>query len=185
MQGFLLDSDTIERLAKMLLAFEGGKLGGAAPKSIPLDSTAPILHIVRITTTTKDGQGNYPVKVQFYDAYANTYEDVAGDVSVREITGQNLLAQRYIGRLAGYNSYGASIYQVSATGTAGATSTTTTPAYLSVDFITAISCNDGDILPIYTNICIPNAYYCYATTTTSTTSTAAPTTTSTTSTGGG
>jgi hypothetical protein len=182
MQGFLLDSDTIERLAKMLLAFEGGKLGGAAPKSIPLDSTAPILHLVRITSTTKDGQGNYPAKIQFYDAYSNSYTDVEGDVSVKEITGQNLLAQRYIGRLAGYNSYGANIYQVSATGTAGATSTTTTPSYLSVDFVAAISCNDGEILPIYTNICIPGAYYCYATTTTST---AAPTTTSTTSTGGG
>ena len=75
---------------------------------------------------------------------------------------------------------------------AATTGTTTTCSVLTLDYVSAISCVDGTITPVYTTICIPCAYYCTTTTTsttssttTTTTSTAAPTTTSTTSTGGG
>ena len=74
---------------------------------------------------------------------------------------------------------------------AATTGTTTTCSVLSLDYVSAISCVDGTITPVYTTVCIPCAYFCTTTTTTTTstttttTSTAAPTTTSTTSTYGG
>ena len=174
MAGYLLDDQSIARLATLLREYEAGNLANRDRNVMPRSGPSyPIVHVVRVTSTTPTS-GYYPGKLMPYVAATDTWTDDV-DIKIKDINGGVPSVQRYLGRYAGINSYGNPVYMVILSGGGG--------AILSYDYVSSISCVDGTITPNYTTICVPGAYYC--TTTTTTTSTAAPTTTSTTSTGGG
>lgn len=165
MPGFLLESESAERLARLLIAFENGKFAPGHDANDPSRApSAPIVQIVRVTSTTPTGDGTYPGQLQFHDASTNAWSNLE-EVRVREVNGNALALAKYVGRYAGENSGNYAVYQTVATG----------GAVLSLDFVTAISCVGGVITPVYSTVCIPGAYLC-----TTTTTTAAPTTTTTT-----
>lgn len=170
MAGYLLDEDSIARLAKMLRDYEQGTLFAAGQTDRDDAGESPVVHYVRCTSATPTS-GLYPGVLLSYDASTGTYTDVE-NVKLLEINGSVPKASvRYMGRFAGYSSSGNIIYAISSGG-----------AIFSIDFVTSISCIDGVITPIFSTVCIPGAYVC--STTTTTTTTAEPTTTTTTSTGG-
>ena len=172
MAGYLLDDQSIARLATLLREYEAGNLGNRDRNVMPRSGPSyPIVHVVRVTSTTATS-GYYPGKLMTYVAATDTWTDDV-DIKIKDINGGVPSVQRYLGRYAGINSYGNPVYMIILSGGGG--------AILSYDYVSSISCVDGTITPNYTTICVPGAYYC----TTTTTSTAAPTTTSTTSTGGG
>jgi hypothetical protein len=191
MAGYLLDDQSIARLATLLRDYEAGNLGNRDRNVMPRNGPSyPIVHVVRVTSTTPTS-GYYPGKLMTYVADTDTWTDDV-DIKIKDVNGGVPIVQRYLGRYAGINSYGNPVYMLDLSGTTG---TTTTCSVLTYDYVSSISCVDGTITPVYTTICVPCAYYCTTTTTTTTsttsstttttTSTAAPTTTSTTSTGGG
>jgi hypothetical protein len=191
MAGYLLDDQSIARLATLLRDYEAGNLGNRDRNVMPRSGPSyPIVHVVRVTSTTPTS-GYYPGKLLTYVADTDTWTDDV-DIKIKDVNGGVPIVQRYLGRYAGINSYGNPVYMLDLSGTTG---TTTTCSVLTYDYVSSISCVDGTITPVYTTICVPCAYYCTTTTTTTTsttsstttttTSTAAPTTTSTTSTGGG
>lgn len=172
MPGYLLDEDSIARLAKMLRDYEQGTL--FAPGQTDRDDAgeSPVVHYVRCTSATAVS-GLSPGMLLSYDASTGTYSDVS-TIKLLEINGSTPTAStRYLARFAGYSSSGDTVYAISSSG----------GAILSIDFVTGITCVDGVITPSYSTVCIPGAYICSTTTTTTTTTTAEPTTT-TTSTGG-
>ena len=190
MAGYLLDDQSIARLATLLREYEAGNLANRDRNVMPRNGPSyPIVHVVRVTSTTPTS-GYYPGKLLTYVADTDTWTDDV-DIKIKDINGGVPSVQRYLGRYAGINSYGNPVYMLDLSGTTG---TTTTCSVLTYDYVSSISCVDGTITPVYTTICVPCAYYCTTTTTTTTsttsstttttTSTAAPTTTSTTSTGG-
>jgi len=187
MAGYLLDDQSIARLATLLREYEAGNLGNRDRNVMPRNGPSyPIVHVVRVTSTTPTS-GYYPGKLMTYVAATDTWTDDV-DIKIKDVNGGVPIVQRYLGRYAGINSYGNPVYMLDLSGSSGTTSTTTTCSVLTYDYVSSISCVDGTITPVYTTICVPCAYYCTTTTTsttTTTTSTAAPTTTSTTSTGGG
>jgi len=186
MAGYLLDDQSIARLATLLREYEAGNLGNRDRNVMPRSGPSyPIVHVVRVTSTTATS-GYYPGKLMTYVAATDTWTDDV-DIKIKDINGGVPIVQRYLGRYAGINTYGNPVYMLDLSGSSGTTSTTTTCSVLTYDYVSSISCVDGTITPVYTTICVPCAYYCTTTTstTTTTTSTAAPTTTSTTSTGGG
>jgi hypothetical protein len=172
MAGYLLDDQSIARLATLLREYEAGNLANRDRNVMPRSgSSYPIVHVVRVTSTTATS-GYYPGKLMTYVAATDTWTDDV-DIKIKDINGGVPSVQRYLGRYAGINSYGNPVYMIILSGGGGAT--------LSIDVVTSIQCVDGEMLPNWTTLCIPGANIC----TTTTTSTAAPTTTSTTSTGGG
>ena len=185
MAGYLLDDQSIARLATLLREYEAGNLANRDRNVMPRSGPSyPIVHVVRVTSTTATS-GYYPGKLMTYVADTDTWTDDV-DIKIKDINGGVPSVQRYLGRYAGINSYGNPVYMIILSGGGG--------AILSYDYVSSISCVDGTITPNYTTICVPGAYYCTTTTTTTsttssttttTTSTAAPTTTSTTTTYGG
>jgi hypothetical protein len=177
MAGYLLDDQSIARLATLLREYEAGNLGNRDRNVMPRNGPSyPIVHVVRVTSTTPTS-GYYPGKLMTYVAATDTWTDDV-DIKIKDINGGVPSVQRYLGRYAGINSYGNPVYMVILSGGGGGT-------ILSIDVVTSLQCVDGEMLPNWTTLCIPGANICTTTTTTTTTSTAAPTTTSTTSTGGG
>jgi hypothetical protein len=177
MAGYLLDDQSIARLATLLREYEAGNLGNRDRNVMPRNGPSyPIVHVVRVTSTTPTS-GYYPGKLMTYVAATDTWTDDV-DIKIKDINGGVPSVQRYLGRYAGINSYGNPVYMVILSGGGGG-------AILSIDVVTSLQCVDGEMLPNWTTLCIPGANICTTTTTTTTTSTAAPTTTSTTSTGGG
>ena len=178
MAGYLLDDQSIARLATLLREYEAGNLANRDRNVMPRSGPSyPIVHVVRVTSTTPTS-GYYPGKLLTYVADTDTWTDDV-DIKIKDINGGVPSVQRYLGRYAGINSYGNPVYMVILSGGGGG------GAILSIDVVTSLQCVDGEMLPNWTTLCIPGANICTTTTTTTTTSTAAPTTTSTTSTGGG
>ena len=173
MPGYLLDEDSIARLAKMLRDYEQGTL--FAPGQTDRDDAgeSPVVHYVRCTSATAVS-GLYPGMLLSYDASTGTYSDVS-TIKLLEINGSTPTAStRYLARFAGYSSSGDTVYAISSSGGGG--------AILSIDVVTSISCVDGVITPVWTTLCIPGAYVCTTTTTTTTSTTTTSTTTTTTTT---
>jgi hypothetical protein len=174
MAGYLLDDQSIARLATLLRDYEAGNLDNRDRNVMPRNGPSyPIVHVVRVTSTTPTS-GYYPGKLMTYVAATDTWTDDV-DIKIKDINGGVPSVQRYLGRYAGINSYGNPVYMVILSGGGGG-------AILSIDVVTSLQCVDGEMLPNWTTLCIPGANIC---TTTTTSSTPAATTTSTTSTGGG
>jgi len=174
MAGYLLDDQSIARLATLLREYEAGNLGNRDRNVMPRNGPSyPIVHVVRVTSTTPTS-GYYPGKLLTYVAATDTWTDDV-DIKIKDINGGVPSVQRYLGRYAGINSYGNPVYMIILSGGGGG-------AILSIDVVTSLQCVDGEMLPNWTTLCIPGANIC---TTTTTSSTPAATTTSTTSTGGG
>ena len=129
MAGYLLDEDSIARLAKMLRDYEQGTLFAAGQTDRDDAGESPVVHYVRCTSATPTS-GLYPGVLLSYDASTGTYTDVE-NVKLLEINGVVPVATyRYFGRFAGYTSGGNTVYAISAANptTTTTTTTTTTPA---------------------------------------------------------
>lgn len=173
MPGYLLDEDSIARLAGMLRAYEQGHLGESGIDLRPEHGTFPVVNYVRCTSATASG-GSYPGQLVTYDPATATYTDTQS-VRLIDINGGTLANNtRYLARYAGLNSSGDPVYVTDSSSTSG--------AILTIDVVTSISCVDGVITPVYTTLCLPGAYVCSTTTTTTTSTTTTSTTTSTTTT---
>ena len=196
MAGYLLDDQSVARLATLLREYEAGNLTNRSRNGQPITSSGyPTVHVIRVTSTTPSS-GLYPGYIMEYESSTDVWVDGLA-IKIKDINGSTPAVQRYLGRYAGTGPSDDAVYMIDLSGTTG---TTTTCSVLTYDYVSAISCVDGTITPVYTTVCVPCAYFCTTTTTTTTstttssttsstttptTSTAAPTTTSTTSTGGG
>ena len=188
MAGYLLDDQSVARLATLLRDYEAGNLTNRSRNGQPITSSGyPTVHVIRVTSTTPSS-GLYPGYIMEYVAGTDSWTDGLA-IKIKDINGSTPAVQRYLARYAGTGPSGDAVYMIDLSGSGGG-------AILSYDYVSSISCVDGTITPQYTTICVPGAYFCTTTTTTTTssttsstttttTSTAAPTTTSTTSTGGG
>lgn len=179
MAGYLLDDQSVARLATLLRDYEAGNLNNRNRNGQPITSSGyPTVHVIRVTSTTATS-GLYPGYIMEYVAGTDSWTDGLA-IKIKDINGSTPAVQRYLARYAGTGPSGDAVYMIDLSGSGGG-------SILSYDYVSSISCVDGTITPQYTTICVPGAYYCTTTTTTttSTTTTAAPTTTSTTSTGGG
>ena len=184
MAGYLLDDQSVARLATLLRDYEAGNLNNRNRNGQPITSSGyPTVHVIRVTSTTPSS-GLYPGYIMEYVAGTDSWTDGLA-IKIKDINGSTPAVQRYLGRYAGTGPSGDAVYMIDLSGSGGG-------AILSYDYVSSISCVDGTITPQYTTICVPGAYYC-TTTTTTTTTTAAPTsstsstsstTTTTTSTGG-
>lgn len=176
MAGYLVEEDSVKRMAKVVRAYESGSMGGAYRVPYAPYSSPPPVNVVEVTGA-QNVDGTWPGILKFWDNDAKVY--TSGDVCyIREINAAALTnGTKYLGRLAGAEPGATStdpdrlVYLVSASGIVG--------AILSLDFVTSISCVDGVITPVYSTVCIPGAYIC--TTTTTTTTTATPTSSTSTS----
>ena len=191
MAGYLLDDQSVARLATLLREYEAGNLTNRNRNGQPITSSGyPTVHVIRVTSTTPSS-GLYPGYIMEYESSTDVWVDGLA-IKIKDINGSTPAVQRYLARYAGTGPSGDAVYMIDLSGTTGTTTTgtTTTCSVLTYDYVSAISCVDGTITPVYTTVCVPCAYFCTTTTTTTTstttttTSTAAPTTTSTTSTGG-
>ena len=192
MAGYLLDDQSVARLATLLRDYEAGNLNNRNRNGQPITSSGyPTVHVIRVTSTTPTS-GLYPGYIMEYESSTDVWVDGLA-IKIKDINGSTPAVQRYLGRYAGTGPSDDAVYMIDLSGTTG---TTTTCSVLTYDYVSSISCVDGTITPVYTTVCVPCAYFCTTTTTTTTstttsstttttTSTAAPTTTSTTSTGGG
>lgn len=179
MAGYLLDDQSVARLATLLRDYEAGNLTNRNRNGQPITSSGyPTVHVVRVTSTTPSS-GLYPGYIMEYVAGTDSWTDGLA-IKIKDINGSTPAVQKYLARYAGTGPSGDAVYMIDLSGSGGG-------SILSYDYVSSISCVDGTITPQYTTICVPGAYFCTTTTTTttSTTTTAAPTTTSTTSTGGG
>ena len=180
MAGYLLDDQSVARLATLLREYEAGNLTNRSRNGQPITSSGyPTVHVIRVTSTTPSS-GLYPGYIMEYVAGTDSWTDGLA-IKIKDINGSTPAVQRYLARYAGTGPSGDAVYMIDLSGSGGG-------SILSYDYVSSISCVDGTITPQYTTICVPGAYFCTTTTTsttTTTTSTAAPTTTSTTSTGGG
>lgn len=126
MAGYLLDEDSIARLAKMLRDYEQGTLFAAGQTDRDDAGESPVVHYVRCTSATPTS-GLYPGVLLSYNATNGTYTDVE-NVRLLEINGIVPTANvRYFGRFAGYTGANDTVYAISATPPT-TTTTTTTPA---------------------------------------------------------
>lgn len=157
--GYMIDADSMARLARLLVAFESGQLGsaGVGGGEQEVGATAPIVHPVRVGSTTADGNGTYPGYLLRYYPSTGTYYD-SGAIRLKPVTPSAPAVQRYLGRLAGFSSGGVPVYLIE---TDAAESST-----LTLDVVTSVSCVSGIITPVWTTVCIPGAYLCTTTTTT-------------------
>ena len=184
MAGYLLDDQSVARLATLLRDYEAGNLNNRNRNGQPITSSGyPTVHVIRVTSTTPSS-GLYPGYIMEYVAGTDSWTDGLA-IKIKDINGSTPAVQRYLARYAGTGPSGDAVYMIDLSGSGGG-------SILSYDYVSSISCVDGTITPQYTTICVPGAYYC-TTTTTTTTTTAAPTsstsstsstTTTTTSTGG-
>ena len=163
MAGYLIEEDSVRRMAKVVRAYEGGGLDHPYRPPGASYSAPPPVNVVQVTGA-QNLDGTWPGVVKFWDNDTKTY--TTGDVCIiREINSATLTnGTRYLGRLSGAEAGATStavdilVYLVAASGTVG--------AVLSLDFVTSLSCVDGVITPVYSTICIPGAYICTTTTTT-------------------
>ena len=180
MAGYLLDDQSVARLATLLRDYEAGNLTNRNRNGQPITSSGyPTVHVIRVTSTTPSS-GLYPGYIMEYVAGTDSWTDGLA-IKIKDINGSTPAVQSDVARYAGTWPSGDAFYMIDLSGSGGG-------SILSYDYVSSISCVDGTITPQYTTICVPGAYFCTTTTTsttTTTTSTAAPTTTSTTSTGGG
>jgi hypothetical protein len=106
MPGYLIDDESMGRLARMLIDYEAGQLmpnGGIPGGDQDNGLSGPIVHPVRVTSLTADANGNYSGKLLQYDASSNTYYDHA-DIKIRDVNAEIPEVKRYLGRLAGLTS---------------------------------------------------------------------------------
>jgi hypothetical protein len=126
MPGYLLDEDSIARLAKMLRDYEQGTLFAPGQTDRDDSGESPVVHYVRCTSATPTS-GLYPGVLLSYDAGTGVYTDV-NTIKLLEINGIVPTANvRYFGRFAGYTGANDTVYAISATPPT-TTTTTTTPA---------------------------------------------------------
>ena len=182
MAGYLLDDQSVARLATLLRDYEAGNLNNRNRNGQPITSSGyPTVHVIRVTSTTPSS-GLYPGYIMEYESSTDVWVDGLA-IKIKDINGSTPAVQRYLGRYAGTGPSGDAVYMIDLSGTTGTTTTgtTTTCSVLTYDYVSAISCVDGTITPVYTTVCVPCAYFC---TTTSTTTTPSSTTSSTTSSSG-
>ena len=75
MAGYLLDDQSIARLATLLRDYEAGNLGNRDRNIMPRSGPSyPIVHVVRVTSTTPTS-GYYPGKLMTYVAATDTWTD--------------------------------------------------------------------------------------------------------------
>lgn len=114
MPGYLIDDESMGRLARMLIDYEAGQLmpnGGIPGGDQDNGLSGPIVHPVRVTSLTADGGGNYPGKLLQYDPSSNTYYDHA-DIKIRDVNAEIPEVKRYLGRLAGLTSGNEILYLI-------------------------------------------------------------------------
>jgi len=114
MPGYLIDDESMGRLARMLIDYEAGQLmpnGGIPRGDQDYGLSGPIVHPVRVTSLTADGGGNYPGKLLRYDPSSNTYYDHA-DIKIRDVNVEIPEIKRYLGRLAGVTSGNEILYLI-------------------------------------------------------------------------
>lgn len=114
MAGYLIDDESMARLAKMLIAYEGGQFslnGGIPGGEQESGYSAPIVHPVRVTSLTTDANGTYPGKLLRYYPGTNTYYDHS-DIRIRDVNSDIPEVQRYLGRLGGLTSGSEPMYLI-------------------------------------------------------------------------
>jgi len=108
--GYLMDGNSVGRLARLLLDYEHGLLSNRGSGDPDFEgSTSPLVHPVRVVSGPVGGL--YAGKLLQYDPIANVYTDFT-DIKIRDVNDSPLLAKRYLGRLAGLNSYEDVVYLV-------------------------------------------------------------------------
>ena len=123
MPGYMVDAESMARLGKMLLAYESGNLasiafGGAEQES---GNSAPIVHPVRVTSSTPDAYGTYPGKLLRYYPGTNTYYDHS-NIRIRDVNGEVPSVKRFLGRLGGYTSGNEVLYLIQISAAVGSES---------------------------------------------------------------
>ena len=123
MPGYMVDAESMARLAKMLLAYESGNLAsiGVAGGEQESGNSAPIVHPVRVTSSTPDAYGTYPGKLLRYYPGTNTYYDHS-NIRIRDVNGEVPSVKRFLGRLGGYTSGNEVLYLIQITAAAGSES---------------------------------------------------------------
>ena len=108
--GYLMDGNSVGRLARLLLDYEHGLLANRGSGDPDFEgSTSPLVHPVRVVSGPVGGL--YAGKLLQYDPIDNVYTDFT-DIKIRDVNDSPLLAKRYLGRLAGLNSYEDVVYLV-------------------------------------------------------------------------
>lgn len=108
--GYLMDGNSVGRLARLLLDYEHGLLANRGSGDPDFEgSTSPLVHPVRVVSGPVGGL--YAGKLLQYDPIENVYTDFT-DIKIRDVNDSPLLAKRYLGRLAGLNSYEDVVYLV-------------------------------------------------------------------------
>jgi hypothetical protein len=108
--GYLMDGNSVGRLARLLLDYEHGLLSNRGSGDPDFEgSTSPLVHPVRVVSGPVGGL--YAGKLLQYDPIENVYTDFT-DIKIRDVNDSPLLAKRYLGRLAGLNSYEDVVYLV-------------------------------------------------------------------------
>ena len=108
--GYLMDGNSVGRLARLLLDYEHGLLSNRGSGDPDFEgSTSPLVHPVRVVSGPVGGL--YAGKLLQYDPIENVYTDFT-DIKIRDVNDSPLLAKRYLGRLAGLNSAEDVVYLV-------------------------------------------------------------------------
>ena len=108
--GYLMDGNSVGRLARLLLDYEHGLLSNRGSGDPDFEgSTSPLVHPVRVVSGPVGGL--YAGKLLQYDPIDNVYTDFT-DIKIRDVNDSPLLAKRYLGRLAGLNSAEDVVYLV-------------------------------------------------------------------------
>jgi len=108
--GYLMDGNSVGRLARLLLDYEHGLLTNRGSVDPDFEgASGPLVHPVRVVSGPVGGL--YAGKLLQYDPIDNVYTDFA-DIRIREVNDSPLLAKRYLGRLAGLNSAEDVVYLV-------------------------------------------------------------------------
>jgi hypothetical protein len=108
--GYLMDGNSVGRLARLLLDYEHGLLTNRGSVDPDFEgASGPLVHPVRVVSGPVGGL--YAGKLLQYDPIDNVYTDFA-DIRIRDVNDSPLLAKRYLGRLAGLNSAEDVVYLV-------------------------------------------------------------------------
>ena len=108
--GYLMDGNSVGRLARLLLDYEHGLLTNRGSGDPDFEgASGPLVHPVRVVSGPVGGL--YSGKLLQYDPIDNAYTDFT-DIKIRDVNDSPLLAKRYLGRLAGLNSAEDVVYLV-------------------------------------------------------------------------
>ena len=108
--GYLMDGNSVGRLARLLLDYEHGLLTNRGSGDPDFEgASGPLVHPVRVVSGPVGGL--YAGKLLQYDPIENVYTDFT-DIKIRDVNDSPLLAKRYLGRLAGLNSAEDVVYLV-------------------------------------------------------------------------